>query len=220
MSAACQPGDCVMESRSAECGVGTGVHAAAATAPAPGLASLPRAATAGLLGTLPEGEVVILALKPSVWFIVLSRLGWLVAITLAGVAWNLLSDLGTIALPRSTIFSATAALVAMVLAWRLVDWQQRLYVLTDRRVLRVSGIVRQTTTEIPLGRVQSVSLHKSVRERVCGLGSIGISSGSAAAAEVGWYMLRRPHDALAKVRDAVDRHGRRGGGGGVDGGGA
>lgn len=184
-----------------------------ATAAAPAIAALRQPLQhSALLGTLPDGEAVILALKPSVWFVVLSRLGWLLALAALGVGWNLVSGLGTIALPRSTIFSATAALLAGVLGWRALDWQLRLYVLTDRRILRISGILRQTTTEIPLARVQCVALHKSLRERLCGLGSIGISSASAASAEVLWYMLRRPHEALAAVRDAVDRHTRRPGG--------
>ena len=183
-------------------------HAAAAPAIAALATPAPHSA---LLGTLPDGEAVILALKPSVWFVILSRFGWLLAITALGVGWNLVSDFGTIALPRSTIFSVTAALLAGVLGWRAVDWQLRLYVLTDRRILRISGIVRQTTIEIPLAKVQSVALHKSLRERLCGLGSIGISSGSAQAVQVSWYMLRRPHEALAAVREAVDRHTRRDG---------
>ncbi len=183
------------------------------TAAAPAIAALRQPLQhSALLGTLPEGEAVILALKPSVWFVVLSRLGWLLAIAALGVGWNLVSDLGTISLPRSTIFSATAALLAGVLGWRAIDWQLRLYVLTDRRILRISGILRQTTSEIPLAKMHSVTLHKSLRERLCGLGSIGVSSGSAESLDVFWYMLRRPHEALAAIRDAADRHTRRPGG--------
>ncbi len=167
-------------------------------------------------GVLPDGETVILALKPSVWFVLLSRLGWLVAIVAAGVVWNLLSDYGSITLPRSTIFSVTAAALAAVLGWRALDWQLRVYVLTDRRILRVSGVLRQTAIEVPLARVQSVVLVKSIRERLVGLGSVGVSSAGSDGVEVGWYMIRDPEEALATVRKAIDRYGR-GGGGGVSG---
>ncbi|MFN0012877.1 MAG: PH domain-containing protein [Phycisphaerales bacterium] len=194
-------------------------HSATAAA-APGL-RLAAFSPRGVLGAaMPDGETVILAVKPSIWFVLLSRLGWLVAIVSVGVAWKLLSDFSSVTLPRSTIFSVTAAALAAVLGWRALDWQLRVYVLTDRRILRVSGVLRQTAIEVPLSRVQSVVLYKSIRERVVGIGSLGVSSAGSDGVEVGWYMVCDPEETLETVRQAIERYGRGGHGGTGDGGAA
>ncbi len=179
-----------------------------------GLSTLQRISTAGLI---PEGEAVILAIKPSRWFLLLSRgglwVGWLIALL---AAWWLGPLLDTATGARGVIPLVLAAGVAIMLLAAL-DWQTRLYLLTDRRIVRIAGILRQTVREIPLRNIQSVTLTKSLRERLTGVGSLGVSSAGSDGYEVAWWMIGKPEETLRRVRETIDRYGPPGGPGGAGG---
>lgn len=171
------------------------------------LSVLQRVSTAGLI---PAGETVILALKPSRWFVMLSRGGlfvvWGIAMLAAWYFGPMLDmPIGTRGLQALVLAAGVAALL-----WSALDWQTRLYLLTDRRMVRVAGIIRQTVREVPLRNVQSVTMSRSARERLTGIGSLGVSSAGSDGYEVTWRMVSRPREALRVVREAVERYGRDG----------
>ncbi len=180
------------------------------------------------LGQLvPDGETVLLALKPHPLFVVLSVLTPLAAlVATAGVAWWIggrsaaTGDLMELVLRRAVVVALGCA--TLLVAWQCLEWLTRLYVLTDRRVMRVSGVLRQTTFDLPLRRVQHVVLYRSLRERLVDLGTIGFSSaGPGRAAEFWWYMVAHPVEQMETVRRAIERYagGGEGGTGGCGGGG-
>jgi hypothetical protein len=75
--------------------------------------------------------------------------------------------------------------------------------------------------EIPLARVQQVMLYKSLRERVCGLGTPGVSSaGSGDVSFVFWNMVSRPEERMRVMRETIDRYAGNGHGHGASAGGA
>ncbi|MDX2017647.1 MAG: dephospho-CoA kinase [Planctomycetota bacterium] len=157
---------------------------------------------------VPAGERVRLSIKPSPLFIVLAPLRSLVA--------TLGLSLGAFALLRSGWLTkswgldpALALWIGAGIAWLLLigsmlDWLGRRYVLTDRRVLRLRGILRQHVADVPLDRVQSLELSRRLRERLFGLGSIGVSTaGAGGVPELWWSMVPSPHAALERLRQAT-----------------
>lgn len=166
------------------------------------------AAGPGIARLVPPGETIILALRPSVLFIVLSRLESLAAVALgsAGLWWLAAAEAVPLAPWRAVVGGLGAGLLILVHAGG--DWLTRYYLLTDRRVIRVRGIVRQSTYDLPLGSVQNVVLWRSARERALGLGTPAFASAAATLGEFGWEMVARPADVLRIVRDAIDRYGR------------
>lgn len=172
---------------------------------------------------VPKGERAILAVRPGVLFIPLAPLGTIVVIL--GATW-----LGVWGLDRLAIaaggdrelvrrlkntaglvgVAGTASIVLRVL-WQALEWWCRLYILTDARLLRVSGVLRRSVIDIPVERVQHTSVYRAIRERVFGLGTIGINTSGTAFTEMFWNMVGRPHEVHAAIRAACERRAPTGG---------
>jgi len=157
----------------------------------------------GLESYLDEGERVLLDTRPSPLFVVLWPAGTIVVVALvgAGLAWGA-TRVGAGA--AGAILGWAAALALVRVGWQVLDWLMRRYVLTDRRVLAMRGVLRRHIVDMPLARVQHVSQYRSLRERLFGLGSIGFATAGTGATEVFWLMVRAPHDVLRRVRAAIE----------------
>ncbi len=82
---------------------------------------------------LQPGEIIILLLKPSPWFIVLSCLGFLVGVVLAAAAMLMLIRAGLVNFTnRHDVIVAAVGIAGIRLFWQLLDWLSRVYVLTDQ----------------------------------------------------------------------------------------
>jgi hypothetical protein len=181
-----------------------------ATAPAP---------TRAAASCVPEGEVVILRLKPHPMFILLSVLMPVLICVACSVLIRWVSgrpvqvlrgpvldfpDLGR-------LWMVPLALAAIALGWQTLEWCARTYLLTDRRVVRVSGVLRQVVIEVPLPRVQQVMMYRSLRERVCGLGTPGVSSAASGDLSfVFWNMVSRPGERTRVLRETIEKYGGSG----------
>jgi membrane protein YdbS with pleckstrin-like domain len=176
-----------------------------------------------LAALIPDGEIIILAVRPSRWFIVLSvaallvllaataALGWWIDVGGAGFL-----PTGVLGIAVSYVPLVATGGAALLVGWQGLEWLTRIYVLTDRRVMRVSGVLRQTTVDMPLRRVQHVILYRSIRERLFGLGTLGFASaggGGGGAIDFAWYMITRPAERLELVRRTIERYAGGGGGG-------
>lgn len=172
---------------------------------APALPSTPGLPVAGLVG---DDETVIVACKPSAWFIVLRKAGSLLLAMVISLGAYGLDASGLVELGRPGAVGAAGVVCACgLLAWLTLDRATRLYLLTDRRIVRVSGVLRQTTAEARLVDVANLTHYRSLRERVFGLGTIVVSTPAAGGAggEFSWFMVDRPREKIAQIRRAIDR---------------
>ena len=94
------------------------------------------------------------------------------------------------------------------LIWKIIDWANRIYVLTDRRVLRRRGVILLSIVEAPLGRVQHSAIYARVLERLLGLGTIGFATAGSNGFEVIWEMISDPIDTHRRILQAIERYGR------------
>jgi hypothetical protein len=161
---------------------------------------------------LAGGETVILALRPSFWFVVIKRAGSLAALAGLWLLMALIERLGWYDFNLAPIGLAFVFIAACVLLWLAVDRASRLYLLTDKRVLRVSGIFSRTSVEIPLHKVTTVVLHRSFTERLVGVGSILFTSaaaggGGAGGGDLVWYIVDGPASVVGTVRETLARYG-------------
>src|SRR5688572_26055155 len=118
---------------------------------------------------LRDGELVLLILKPSMWFVVLAAMRFAGVVLIGVIAAKLW-------LPRTALRAAEvgAFLIAGRVMWGVLQWMGRLYVLTDLRILRLSGVFNVDVFDCPLRKVAQARLHRSFRERLLRLGSIEI----------------------------------------------
>ena len=117
---------------------------------------------------LNDGEDVILDLRPHWWFLT----GPIVAtaVTLAAA----------IAL-RNVDYASLVALVLMLLSvlWLLVrylKWTTTNFVLTTDRLISRQGVLRKAGREIPLERINDISVNQSLFERIIKSGDLMIES--------------------------------------------
>ncbi|MCH2144364.1 MAG: PH domain-containing protein [Phycisphaerales bacterium] len=159
---------------------------------------------------LQDDETVLMVLRPSPWFVVIDGAGVYLLILLGSLfcAWLGHKTWSPVAIPESQIFPACASLLMIRLIWKIIDWANRIYVLTDRRVLRRRGVIMLSIIEMPLRRMQHSAIYARVLERSLALGTIGFASAGSSGFEVVWEMVSDPVDVHHKVLEAVERYGQ------------
>ncbi len=156
-------------------------------------------------------EVVILAVKPSLWFVVFRSFRWVMAMVFVVLAtgwWGqVLPEAG-----RRVLVQAALALAAGQILLAVLQWVSRLYVLTNRRIMRLTGILNVDLFECPLTRIQHSYLSLALYERVTGTGTIGFATAGSDRVDVTWSHLNSPLEVHEKVREAIRRSNRPGNG--------
>ena len=172
--------------------------AAAAADALPGRASLAALLTGHILR---DGEVVLLVLKPSLWFIVFHSMRFAAAVLIITIAAELW-------MPYRVFLSfgyAGAFLLAGRVMWAVLQWMGRLYVLTDLRIVRLSGVFNVDIFDCPLRKIASTRLTRTFREKLWRLGSIEILPADESRPTSAWQTINRPAEVHAKVQATIER---------------
>jgi len=173
---------------------------------------------ANLLG---DGEVVILAIKPSNWFVLIVSLPVLASAAVVAAAAYLV-DRHHVPTPEHAIFFLAALAATARVAAGCWQWLGRTYVLTNLRVVVVRGLLSVRVTSADLAGLDEAVLAPSLPERLLGVGSIyclprrsggGGSDArkafSAARAAVSWSTVAGPREVQEVLDDAIRRARRR-----------
>ncbi len=133
-----------------------------------------RASLAALLAghVLQDGELVLMILRPSRWFILLKSMVFIGVTTLL-VAAAILAD-GRLPGHPAAYLELGALAVAGRLMVAVLQWMSRFYVLTDLRIAAISGVFTLEIFDCPLRRVGQVHYYANWRERLLGLGNLTI----------------------------------------------
>ena len=164
---------------------------------------------------LNEGEEIVLDQRPHWFYLVGPVMALAAALALAVVvSGGVAGDLETVALVP------TLLLVGLALVWVLVryaKWTTTSFVITTDRLIHRHGVLSKSGREIPLERLNDVSFHQTLFQRLLGSGDLLIES----AGERGQQMFSGfPHPErtqnqvhrqieLAQARDADRMAGRR-----------
>ena len=166
-------------------------------------------ATALPADVLRDDEVVILALKPHPLFIILSSLTSLLVIGIITMLLAYLAKVPWISWTDAQAFGLGAMLVFVRLVWQALEWWNRVYILTDRRIIRRAGVLRISMFEAPLRQVQHTHVFVRVRERLFGLGTIGFATAGTGVFDTFWTTVSKPFAVHRTVTEAIERYGRR-----------
>jgi hypothetical protein len=157
-----------------------------------------------------DDEVIILLLRPSMWYVLLSSLGGLMFISLVTFALaymaKYMSQLPGIGWSDRQAFALGFGLASLRIGWQFLEWLSRVYVLTDRRVICRSGVLRMSVFQTRLKNIQHTSVFASMRERTIGLGTIGFATAGSDTFEAFWTMIRQPFAVHKIVVEAIDRY--------------
>lgn len=168
------------------------------------------AATAGAEAVVPEkllneGEVVILAVKPSPWFVLLYSWPTLAMAVLVVAAAYLAESLLAVDVRPDLFLMAASAVAAVQVFIACCQWVGRLYVLTNIRVMRVRGVFKVDLFQCPLKKIENIVQSATVQERFFSVGSLFFQAPECPKDEPGWIHLARPAEVYEVVRDAVAR---------------
>ena len=146
---------------------------------------------------LGDGETVLAVYRPSLFFIVglVFALAW--ASQFSWVSWS-----------ESQAFGLGLVFFGVRLGWQFLDWANRLYVLTDRRVIRRRGVFQVDIFEARLSRIQQTAVLQLVRERLFGLGSVAFATAGTSTLDALWEAVQDPLAVQKSVTDAVERYGK------------
>ncbi len=157
-------------------------------------------------------EIVILAIKPSLWFGVVVSFRWVIACILAVLAAGWLSRLLP-AVNTPLILKGAVVLAACRIGVAVLQWVSRLYVLTNRRIMRLTGVLNVDLFECPLTKIQNTYLTLSWYERLTRLGTISFATAGTGGIEASWINVNTPLELHERVRSAIHRAQRPGNGG-------
>jgi hypothetical protein len=185
---------------------GPAIHATEA----PGLSAVTRGEAGLVAALLQDDEVIILLLRPSPLFIPLGAAGGLALVALLSLGLALVAIRFPAWIPwtEAQAYALGGALAVARLLWQTLDWWGRVYVLTDRRVIRRMGVLHVAVFDAPLRSIQHTSVFRQLRERVFGLGTIGFATAGSDVFDAFWVMVKNPFAVHRTVVDAINRYGR------------
>lgn len=152
---------------------------------------------------LDDGELVLLAIRPSAWSVALASAPVLVVAVLVGLGAYLAGRGAALsALYRGAVYLCVAAGCARLIV-AAFQWMGHLYVLTNRRVLWVSGVLRVEVFQCLLFNVGGTRLSATRSERVVGIGTIEFELRAGREPPGAWINISRPKDVQQQVESAI-----------------
>jgi uncharacterized membrane protein YdbT with pleckstrin-like domain len=155
---------------------------------------------------LDGGEIVELKIKPSLWFIVFASFRTLLAmVAVVAVSYPLSRALGSVHISEALLIKTATGVAVARLVVAALQWVSRLYVLTNRRIMRIRGVFNVDIFECQLTRIQNTYLSLAIYERLLGLGSIGFATAGTGGVEAIWENINHPMEVHERVRAAIAR---------------
>ena len=159
-------------------------------------------------GLLSTGERIAHREKQH-WFVFVWGAKWAVGAIILGLVLLVLSQ--NLASDQRGIVGIGVAVLVIgglgVLGWHILRFLNQEYVLTNRRVLQVAGVLNKTSTDSSLEKINDARLSQSVFGRIFGFGDLDILT----AAETGierFHMIRNPVGFKKAMLDAKHEYER------------
>ncbi len=153
---------------------------------------------------LSGGEIIILAIKPSGWFVLLASLPVVIsAVFVAVIAYVV--DIYSGWSAAEAVICLCAAIVVIRVTGACWQWLGRTYVLTNLRIVTVRGLVHVRVSAAALAGIRRAELTATIAERLCGAGSVYCMTDSENAPAVAWNTIAHPAEVHEIVMEAIER---------------
>jgi len=168
--------------------------------------TVPREIVASVLpaSMLHDDEVVLMLLKPSLWFIFVTSLKFIVPVLLlAMLAVRVLTPGGFFS-PRQAAVLTTIAVMGR-LVWGLLVWTSHIYLLTNQRIVTIKGVINVAIFQTNLRKIQRTTLFRPWVERILGLGTVGFATAATYEFDSTWVMIANPMEVHERIVAAIRR---------------
>lgn len=186
-------------------GLRPAAFAASATATPQRAGALPASSLSLPADLLDGGEVILFAIKPSPWFVLLEPLKWIVAALLVLALMPHLCPPSMLGLSQLVWMQFVLLGLGVRMLVTLMRWGSRFYVLTNRRVMTVRGVRRPSVWSCPLVRVRNTRLSATADEQLARLGTIEFVPDQDPPDIRRWTHVAHPADVHAEIRKAISR---------------
>lgn len=122
---------------------------------------------------LHNGELILLAIKPSLFYIPFSCLKFCATVLILMIVMKIWGPAMGEYHVRTYIEIGTLLLVGR-LTWAAMQWMSRLYILTDMRIVSVTGVFTVDIFNCQLRKIARTRMFFTFKERLLGLGTIEI----------------------------------------------
>lgn len=154
-------------------------------------------------GVVDGGELVLLAVKPSLWRPVLDSSAWIVTCSLLATTLLVLGQ----PLPGLAL-GTSAQLIMLVAVLRLgvglIRWVTMWHLLTNRRIIDVQGVRAPVIRSCLLVHLRNTYLRTSAVEKPLGLGTILLVTDEPEHRPHMWASIAHPEETHAKIRRAIE----------------
>jgi len=154
-------------------------------------------------GVVEGGEMVLLAIKPSLWRPLFESGWWLAFSAVAAigiVTW-------TQPIPGFSIAVSIQLALAVGfgrLALAILRWIPRWFVLTNRRVLDIAGIREPRIWTCPLVEIRNTYVGATTAENLAGVGTVTFVTEHAHLPPRHWKSINQPQEVHARIRRAIE----------------
>jgi len=90
------------------------------------------------------------------------------------------------------------------IAWGFLSWRMNVYVLTNRRVVEVTGVLSKRVSDSSLEKLTDVVLKQSIIGRILGYGDIEVLTAAAGAGINYLKQIRKPMEFKTAMVDAKE----------------
>ena len=153
---------------------------------------------------LDGGEIVLLAIKPSLWFVLFDSARWILVSGLLLIV-SAIPSLQIGSLSSVTVAQLACLAIALRLGIALLRWVSRFYVLTNRRIMCLCGVFRADIRSCPLVAIQRTRVCVAAHERLVKLGTILFTAQADTDDDLHWYTIARCEEVHERVRRAIER---------------
>src|SRR3990170_5810546 len=146
---------------------------------------------------LTEGEVIVLRTRQH-WLALMSRaraalLLWLIGLVLLGLVIYFNVAPGVLRDVTSGVALILLGLGVLVFVYRFWVWWAQDYVVTNRRLLKVTGILNKRSADSSLEKINDAILSQSILGRMLNYGELEILTAAEQAVDL-YHMIRDPKE--------------------------
>lgn len=152
---------------------------------------------------LQDGELIILSIKPSGWYVTLVSWPVLLAAALVAVGVAFADRLGMCPVDRKLIQWLCGGAAVVRLAGGAAQWAMLRYILTSRRLLRVGASGPTGMAELPLACVYSAEVTQDSAERILMVGSLVFLGKFGRPLPMSWAYVAQPRKVCNTINEAI-----------------
>ncbi len=140
-----------------------------------------------------EGERVLIEVGPSAWMVLTEGWMWWMAALAAGLVGGRM------------VWPLAALVVGLIWLAQGARWAARWHVLTNRRLIVRAGVVRRVVLDVPLDRIQQISIVRRGSERLVGIGTVIVETAGSGVGAAGVLGVAQPERIARILRRAMER---------------